>query len=298
MLDCSVLTPIRSEVRVAQVVDFTVSLEYAEVFCYHHAPKRDRSEPVFRVLFIHLSCRKIPFPWGDLRKQKRLTTPMKPLMSRTEDTSTLQDLGRASVQIVHDLKNQLNGLKLYATFLRKRLEKSERPKDEQEVLGKLISGLDRAADDLSIIVQYGRTIELKKQTAVDLPRILRDICSNLKETSFCKVSFESESETLKGEFDPAMLKEAFNSICVVATKLRRDKDGPGAITVSVKPGNVQAKPGAIIEWSGLRDLDHDPFKSFAGSDEIKMSLAAKIVEAHDGLAQYKNNSLVVILPLS
>jgi len=222
---------------------------------------------------------------------------MKPLMSRTDDTGTLQDLGRASVQIVHDLKNQLNGLKLYATFLRKRLEKSERPKDEQEVLGKLISGLDRAADDLSIIVQYGRTIVLKKQTGVDLPRLVRDICLNLKGTS-CKVSFESESETLKGEFDPAMLKEALNSICVVATKLRHDKDGPGAITVSVKPGNIQAEPGAIIEWSGLRDLDHDPFKSFAGSDEIKMSLGAKIVEAHDGLAQYKNNSLVVILPLS
>ena len=222
---------------------------------------------------------------------------MKPLMSRTDDTGTLEELGRASVQIVHDIKNQLNGLKLYATFLRKRLEKSDRPKDEQEVLGKLISGLDRAADDLSIIVQYGRTIELKKQTGVDLPRILRDICSNLRETS-CKVFFESESETLMGEFDAARLKEALTSICVVATKLRRNKDGPGAITVSVKPGTIQGKPGAIIEWSGLRDLDHDPFKSFAGSDEIKMSLAAKIVEAHDGLAQYESDSLVVILPLS
>ena len=49
---------------------------------------------------------------------------MKPILSQTEDKSTLQDLGRASIQIVHDLKNQLNGLKLYATFLRKRLEKS------------------------------------------------------------------------------------------------------------------------------------------------------------------------------
>src|SRR2546430_8241871 len=105
---------------------------------------------------------------------------MKPLLSESEDKDTLWALGRASVQIVHDIKNQLNGLKLYATFLRKRLEKSDRPKDEQEVLGKLISGLDRAADELSIIVQYGRTIELKKQTGVELPRILRDICSTLK----------------------------------------------------------------------------------------------------------------------
>jgi light-regulated signal transduction histidine kinase (bacteriophytochrome) len=78
---------------------------------------------------------------------------MKPLLSRTEDGDTLRDLGRASIQIVHDLKNQLNGLKLYATFLRKRLEKSDRPDDEQETIGKLISGLERAANDLSTIVQ-------------------------------------------------------------------------------------------------------------------------------------------------
>ena len=39
------------------------------------------------------------------------------------------------MQIVHDLKNQLNGLKLYATFLRRRIEKNERPGDEQETIG-------------------------------------------------------------------------------------------------------------------------------------------------------------------
>ena len=54
-------------------------------------------------------------------------TQMKPLLSESQDQESLQALGRASVQIVHDLKNQLNGLKLYATFLRKRMEKSERP---------------------------------------------------------------------------------------------------------------------------------------------------------------------------
>ncbi|HKZ02481.1 MAG TPA: hypothetical protein VJ180_09595, partial [Pyrinomonadaceae bacterium] len=81
---------------------------------------------------------------------------MKPLFTKTEDQDSLQNLGRASVQIVHDLKNQLNGLKLYATFLRRRMEKSDRPTDEQETVAKLLMGLDRAASDLSTLVQYGR----------------------------------------------------------------------------------------------------------------------------------------------
>ena len=48
---------------------------------------------------------------------------MKPAPARTPDSAELEKLGRATLEIVHDLKNQLNGLKLYATFLRKRLER-------------------------------------------------------------------------------------------------------------------------------------------------------------------------------
>src|ERR1041384_4061555 len=98
---------------------------------------------------------------------------MKTAMSRPEETERLQDLGRASMQIVHDLKNQLNGLKLYATFLRRRIEKSERPDDEQETIAKLIAGLDRAAGDLATIVEYGREIELKKQLGFEVQKVLR-----------------------------------------------------------------------------------------------------------------------------
>src|SRR5512145_1678001 len=103
-------------------------------------------------------------------------------MSKMEDSETLQDLGRASIQIVHDLKNQLNGLKLYATFLRRRIEKGDRPGDEQETIGKLISGLDRAAVDLSMIVEFGREIELKKQPGFEVAKVLRNLCSTFQES--------------------------------------------------------------------------------------------------------------------
>src|SRR6185295_11720674 len=124
---------------------------------------------------------------------------MKPL-SRIDDETTLQELGKASIQIVHDLKNQLNGLKLYATFLRRRLEKSERPEDEQQTIIKLIAGLDRAANDLSTIVQYGREIELKKQPGFDIQKVLRSSCSQLNESS-TPVVCEADADPLFGEVD-------------------------------------------------------------------------------------------------
>src|SRR5204863_9214795 len=104
---------------------------------------------------------------------------MKTAMSKPEEAERLQDLGRASMQIVHDLKNQLNGLKLYATFLRRRIEKSERPSDEQETISKLIGGFDRAAEDLSLIVRYGQPVELKKQPGFEIDKVLRTICTSL-----------------------------------------------------------------------------------------------------------------------
>src|SRR5438270_4094843 len=72
---------------------------------------------------------------AELREPK-----MKPLLSETQDAEALQELGRASVQIIHDLKNQINSLKLYATFLRKRLEKADGRTDELDTVIKLIAG--------------------------------------------------------------------------------------------------------------------------------------------------------------
>ena len=221
---------------------------------------------------------------------------MKPLSTRTADGSTLQELGRASIQIVHDLKNQLNGLKLYATFLRRRIEKGDRPEDEQQTIVKLISGLDRAANDLSTIVQYGREIELKKQPGFDIQKVIRSMCSQLSDSSL-PVICESTPDPLMGDLDSSQLTDALNWISAVALKHRRTEEEDGQITVSVKRDETRDDQ-ARIEWSGLAVIDHDPFRSFVGSDEIRMSLAAKIVEAHGGSAEYEDRCIRVTLPLS
>ena len=200
---------------------------------------------------------------------------MKPLKTELQDAETLRDLGSASVQIVHDLKNQLNGLKLYATFLRRRIEKGERPSDEQETIGKLINGLDRAADDLSTIVRYGQPVELKKQAGVEVDKVLRGACAD----SGARIVMETGSDSIQGNFDHFKLTYAFKWLCAGAIKHRQNDDGAGEITVTAKP---EDSGRVLVEWSGLRQLDHDPFRSFAGSDDIKLALAAKIIEVHGG----------------
>jgi light-regulated signal transduction histidine kinase (bacteriophytochrome) len=228
---------------------------------------------------------------------------MKPLLSESQDNQSLQALGRASVQIVHDLKNQLNGLKLYATFLRKRLEKSDRPEDELETVRKLITGLDRTAADLSMIVQYGEPLELRKQPQVDLQKIMHSVATSLNDSPRVSgalvgsIVVNSQANSLLGEFDAELLADALKSISLGAMKLARQPN-EGSLEVSLKDEAVETRRDGVVEWRVFDSLDHDPFHSFAGSDEIRMSLAAKIIEAHGGSAERQDGSLRVRLPLT
>jgi len=227
---------------------------------------------------------------------------MKPLLSESHDDDALRLLGRASVQVVHDLKNQLNGLKLYATFLKKRLEKGERPADELETVTKLITGLDRMAKDVSLITQFGRPLELNKKAGTDLAQIIREVAGGLKQESAVNTSDSKPpvvvkgTETLTGQFDPILLADAFKWISLGALKLNAKAPDP-SLEIQLKDDVTGSKEHGVIEWKVFDSSDHDPFHSFAGSNELQLSLAAKVIEAHGGSASRENGALRVRLPL-
>jgi len=228
---------------------------------------------------------------------------MKPLSLESEDNDALRALGRASVQIVHDLKNQLNGLKLYATFLRKRIEKTGRPADELETINKLIVGLDRTAADLSMIVEYGHPIELKKQAGIDLERIMREVAVSLNDRppvtgALVGSIVHDGSAPLVGEFDSVLLATALKSISLSAMKMLTNKTREASLEIHLKGEALETRRDGVIEWRVFDSSDHDPFHSFAGSNEIRLSLAARVIEAHGGSAQRQNGALCVRLPLA
>jgi signal transduction histidine kinase len=213
---------------------------------------------------------------------------MKPLKTELQDAETLRDLGSASVQIVHDLKNQLNGLKLYATFLRKRMEKSERPADEMETMAKLISGLERAAADMTVLVRYGRALELRRQPGTDLARLLADSSDGAR--------VEADGAAFEGDFDPVLLGEALKSITAGANAGASNGDGGVSAPLKLKREGA----AAVVEWpAGAADTsaDEDPFRGLAGAQGLRMALAAKIIRAHGGEVGREGRVLRARLPL-
>src|ERR687886_2586779 len=159
---------------------------------------------------------------------------MKPLKTEIQDAETLRELGSASVQVVHDLKNQLNGLKLYATFLRKRMEKSERPADELETVAKLIAGLERAATDMTLLVRYGRPLELRRQAGTDLARLLAEAADGAR--------VEAADGSYEGDFDPSLLAEALKNITAGGRG-----EGGGAAQIGLRQEQAAGGRVAVVE---------------------------------------------------
>lgn len=214
---------------------------------------------------------------------------MKPLKTELQDAETLQELGSASVQVVHDLKNQLNGLKLYATFLRKRMEKAERPADELETIAKLIAGLERGANDMTLLVRYGRPLELRRQPGTDLARLLRESAAGAR--------VETDGDAFEGEFDPALLAEALKNITNGGRASAQGGEDEGG--AEVRLSREESAASAIVEWRGtpLAETDGDPFRSFTGGAGLRLALAARIIREHGGEVSNEGGVIRARLPL-
>lgn len=214
------------------------------------------------------------------------------------DSNAAEEVGHATLQIVHDLKNQLNGLKLYATFLRKRLEPQNKSSEEQEIVGKLIAGLDNAAREMSALVRFARPLELRQSPDTDLRKIILSVTETPNRDSggleLPSIALHIEDVVMLGEFDGALLVEAFNAI---TTEVRN--------SVSTKSGNPvsihvhREADQALCEWRGGKlKTRYQAINNSNGCGTIHTALAAKIIEAHGGRVRCDADEIRAWLPLT
>jgi signal transduction histidine kinase len=213
---------------------------------------------------------------------------MKPQQQPSPDAEALQELGSASVEIVHDVKNQLNGLKLYATFLRKRFERAERPADEIETVNKILAGLERAATDMNALVRYSRPVELRRSPQTDLARLLADATG---------AASGGADESLHGDFDTAALAEALREIDTAA---RANASAEESRPVSLRRDDSGGRNAAVITWQGVRRTrdGRGLFDRIDGNAGLRLALAAKIIRAHGGAVEHTADAINVRLPLT
>ena len=228
---------------------------------------------------------------------------MIPAPARDVDATAFEDLGRATLQIVHDLKNQLNGLKLYATFLRKRLERDDQAIEERETLLKLIAGLDRAAKEMTALVRYARPMDLRARPHVDLRSIINSVVEEAAARGTggldrAHIASTITSDALIGDFDSAAMTEAIKAVTDDVRASVSPKD-LAALSIDVRHDDSQTPPRAIIEWSGGKLTARTrTFPSSDGCGTVHTALAAKIIEAHGGSLTCEGDLIRAWLPLS
>lgn len=223
---------------------------------------------------------------------------MHPATVKVMDSTAVEEVGHATLQIVHDLKNQLNGLKLYATFLRKRLEPQNKSSEEQEIVGKLIAGLDNAAREMSALVRFARPLELRPSPHRDLRKIILSVAGTPNRESggleLPSITLHIEDVAMAGEFDGALLVEAFNAI---TTEVRKSVSPKSGNTISL---NVHREADqALCEWRGGKlKSRYQAINNSNGCGTIHTALAAKIIEAHGGRIQCEADVIRAWLPLT
>jgi nitrogen fixation/metabolism regulation signal transduction histidine kinase len=248
-------------------------------YCRNNEWKHDTDSQLNWVYFVHVSHYDSQFPME--------FAPAKQL-----DAKALEDLGRATLRIVHDLKNQLNGLKLYATYLRKRLDRDENATTERETVEKLVAGLDHAAKEMSALVRYAQPLDVRRQPKTDLQAIVHsavhDPTYRVSGPLIAAPGLENR-EKLIGAFDAHAMAEAFSALTREALARRA-----GDATVTLKLSRVlnDGLPLALVEWGGLAP------QTSAMSPGIHAAVGKRIIEAHGGVVEFDHQAIKVKLPLS
>jgi len=159
-----------------------------------------------------------------------------------------------------------------------------------------------------MISEYGHPVHIHPQPGIDLQALMMEVATrvNARLTDSPRTTgglagpivIAAGSGPLAGEFDSAALTNALKAISTGALKIMNSKAREGALNIRLKDEPNEKGRDVFIEWEIMHSLDHDIFHSFAGSDSIRMSLAAKVIEAHGGAAECKGDTLRVRLPLT
>ena len=214
---------------------------------------------------------------------------MKTAVAKSPDEKALADLGRATLQIVHDLKNQLNGIKLYATFLRKRAERENHPPEDQEILAKLIAGLDRAARETTALVRFSKPIELRRRRTNLRNILVEAVGSRMTEATGLRVM---------GDFDPEVLTEAFRSLTEHLMGHLPPREH-AQLNVKLHQPETEDAGEVLVEWNAPKlGMRGNSLGTFGEYTSIHAALAGKMIELHGGRIELLSDTVRVWLPLT
>jgi signal transduction histidine kinase len=132
-------------------------------------------------------------------------------MIKDSEEAILIETGRMAARLIHDFKNQLGGLKLYAAYLQKRFADNA---EGMEVAEKIAQGLNEMAEQAAILNKLCRPLELRLESGDPAP-VVEEAMSKLgprSEAKRVKISSILEPDAPRFAFDARLIGEALEAI--------------------------------------------------------------------------------------
>jgi signal transduction histidine kinase len=220
-------------------------------------------------------------------------------MIKDSEETILIETGRMAARLMHDFKNQLGGLKLYAAYLQKRFAGNA---EGMEVAEKIAQGLNEMAEQAAILNKLCRPLELRMAPGDPAP-IVEQVMSRIEPKTVAKrVKITSNVETglepglelgrkpgrkldePRVSLDPRLIGEALEAIILRAVDAS-PQDGEIRISLSRldETLRIEIKDNGALLDDERRLIFFDPLAGDRlNRTALGLAMARRIIEGHGG----------------
>jgi len=204
-------------------------------------------------------------------------------MIKDSEEAILIETGRMAARLIHDFKNQLGGLKLYAAYLQKRFADNA---EGMEIAEKIAKGLNEMAEQASILNQLARPLELRLETG-EPASIIEQVVSRLQSRASAKrakITLSLDPDAPRISFDSRQIGAALESVISRAVDATPED---GAVEISLRRRDEALQVEIKDNGPTLDDNQRQNFFDPLAGDRLNklalgLAMARRIIEKHGG----------------
>ncbi len=204
-------------------------------------------------------------------------------MIKGSEEEILIETGRMAARLIHDFKNQLGGLKLYAAYLQKRFADNA---EGLEIAGKIAQGLNEMAEQAAILNKLARPLELRMEPG-DPAAVVEQAVNGLRSKASAKdvkIECEIEPDAPRISFDPRQIGAALESI--VARAVDVSPEG-GKVEISLRRRDEALRieirdNGPALDEERRLDFFNPLAEVRINQTALGLAMARRIIERHGG----------------
>ncbi|MFN7946152.1 MAG: HAMP domain-containing sensor histidine kinase [Blastocatellia bacterium] len=220
------------------------------------------------------------------------TTSPEVLPTAPDGQPSFPEIGWLTSRLLHDFKNQISGLKLYASYLKKHCAavsagSSDGPNDAVEIVEKIIGGLNLMAEHAVLISRLTQPLVLKPAPAslVSLINQLTDEAAGLALAQGIGLTADLPSEPVSLNCDAQMLFTALRALTVRAIAACR-REGQVVVTLRRIQNEIQIEiadgSSELLSEAQCAALFELPVNERLNTSVLSLALADRIIRQHGG----------------